>query len=53
MVVADGIGNFTKIMDVVLAAEDYSTKIFVIYIKRGVYKDSSVLIFILFYNGCC
>ncbi|KAK9192990.1 hypothetical protein WN944_003686 [Citrus x changshan-huyou] len=39
VVVADGTRNFTKIMDAVLAAEDYSMKRFVIYIKRGVYKD--------------
>ncbi|KAL9429314.1 hypothetical protein AB3S75_031183 [Citrus x aurantiifolia] len=51
VVVADGTGNFTKIMDAVLAAEDYSLKRFVIYIN--VYKDSSVLILFLFYNGCC
>ena len=40
VVAADGTGNFTKIMDVVLAAEDYSMKRFVIYIKRGVYKEN-------------
>ena len=40
VVAADGTGNFTKIMDAVLAAEDYSMKRFVIYIKRGVYKEN-------------
>ncbi|KAK9225683.1 hypothetical protein WN943_010727 [Citrus x changshan-huyou] len=47
VVATDGTGNFTKIMDVVLAAEDYNMKRFVIYIKRGVYKDSYVLIFFI------
>ncbi|GAY62349.1 hypothetical protein CUMW_217100 [Citrus unshiu] len=39
VVVADGTGNFTKIMDAVLAAEDYSTKRFVIYIKRDLFAS--------------
>ena len=48
MVAADGTWNFTKIMDTVLATKDYNMKRFVIYIKRGVYKDSFVLIFLYF-----
>ncbi|XP_052299477.1 probable pectinesterase/pectinesterase inhibitor 44 isoform X5 [Citrus sinensis] len=39
VVVADGTGNFTKIMDAVLAAEDYSMKRFVIYIKRDLFAS--------------
>ena len=48
VVAADGTGNFTKIMDTVLATKDYNMKRFVIYIKRGVYKGSSVLMIALF-----
>ncbi|KAI4344672.1 hypothetical protein L6164_011871 [Bauhinia variegata] len=40
VVAADGTGNFTKVMDAVLAAPDYSMKRYVIYIKRGVYKEN-------------
>ncbi|KAL0426737.1 UNVERIFIED_CONTAM: Pectinesterase/pectinesterase inhibitor PPE8B [Sesamum latifolium] len=39
VVAADGTGNFTSINDAVHAAPEYSTKRFVIYIKRGVYKE--------------
>ncbi|KAL9457788.1 hypothetical protein AB3S75_006773 [Citrus x aurantiifolia] len=37
VVATDGTGNFTKIMDAVLAAEDYNMKRFVIYIKRDLF----------------
>lgn len=40
VVAADGTGNFTKVMDAVLAAPDYSMKRYVIYIKRGVYREN-------------
>ncbi|XP_059432159.1 pectinesterase/pectinesterase inhibitor PPE8B-like isoform X1 [Corylus avellana] len=40
VVAADGSGNFTKVMDAVLAAPDYSMRRYVIYIKRGVYKEN-------------
>lgn len=39
IVAADGTGNYTSIMDAVLAAPDYRMKRYVIYIKRGVYKE--------------
>ncbi|XP_041005490.1 pectinesterase/pectinesterase inhibitor PPE8B-like [Juglans microcarpa x Juglans regia] len=39
IVAADGSGNFTKVQDAVLAAPDYSMRRYVIYIKRGVYKE--------------
>ncbi|KAK4432760.1 Pectinesterase/pectinesterase inhibitor PPE8B [Sesamum alatum] len=39
VVAADGTGNFTSIKDAVHAAPEYSTKRFVIYVKRGVYKE--------------
>ncbi|KAF3439752.1 hypothetical protein FNV43_RR18030 [Rhamnella rubrinervis] len=40
VVAADGTGNFTNVMDAVLAAPDYSMKRYVIYIKKGVYKEN-------------
>ncbi|KAG7559541.1 Invertase/pectin methylesterase inhibitor domain superfamily [Arabidopsis thaliana x Arabidopsis arenosa] len=40
VVAADGTGNFTTISDAVLAAPDYSTKRFVIHVKRGVYEEN-------------
>ena len=40
VVAADGSGNFTKVMDAVLAAPDYSLRRYVVYIKRGVYKEN-------------
>lgn len=40
IVAADGSGNFTKVMDAVLAAPDYSMSRYVVYIKRGVYKEN-------------
>ncbi|GAB4841185.1 hypothetical protein Ancab_021929 [Ancistrocladus abbreviatus] len=39
VVALDGTGNFTKVMDAVLAAPDHSSRRFVIYIKRGVYNE--------------
>lgn len=40
VVAADGTGNFTTISDAVLAAPDYSTKRYVIHVKRGVYVEN-------------
>ncbi|CAE6074864.1 unnamed protein product [Arabidopsis arenosa] len=40
VVAADGTGNFTTISDAVLAAPDYSTKRYVIHVKRGVYEEN-------------
>ncbi|KAB5552448.1 hypothetical protein DKX38_009759 [Salix brachista] len=39
IVAADGTGNFTKIMDAVTAAPDYSMHRHIIYIKKGVYNE--------------
>ncbi|GFP82144.1 pectinesterase/pectinesterase inhibitor ppe8b [Phtheirospermum japonicum] len=39
VVAADGTGNFTSIEEAIGAAPEHSTKRFVIYIKRGVYKE--------------
>ncbi|XP_077236506.1 pectinesterase/pectinesterase inhibitor PPE8B-like [Tasmannia lanceolata] len=39
-VAADGTGNFTTVMEAVLAAPDNSERRYVIYIKRGVYKEN-------------
>lgn len=39
VVAADGTGNFTNIMDAIGAAPDHSSKRFVIYVKKGVYKE--------------
>ncbi|KAI3447261.1 hypothetical protein Pfo_003926 [Paulownia fortunei] len=39
VVAADGTGNFTTIKDAILAAPEYSSKRYVIYIKKGVYKE--------------
>lgn len=39
IVAADGTGNFTKIMDAVAAAPDYSMHRHIIYIKKGVYNE--------------
>ncbi|CAN8327176.1 unnamed protein product [Cochlearia groenlandica] len=36
----DGSGNFTKIMDAIKQAPDYSSKRFVIYIKKGLYLEN-------------
>ncbi|XP_010503036.1 PREDICTED: probable pectinesterase/pectinesterase inhibitor 32 [Camelina sativa] len=40
VVAADGTGNFKTISDAVLAAPDYSTKRYVIHVKRGVYVEN-------------
>lgn len=40
MVAADGSGNYTRVMDAVLAAPIYSRKRFVIYIKKGIYNEN-------------
>lgn len=40
VVAADGTGNYTKVMDAVLAAPDYSMKRYVIYVKKGVYIEN-------------
>ncbi|GMH16588.1 hypothetical protein Nepgr_018429 [Nepenthes gracilis] len=40
VVAADGTGNFTTVTDAVAAAPDYSTRRFVIYIRRGVYEEN-------------
>ncbi|KAI9071305.1 hypothetical protein K1719_046734 [Acacia pycnantha] len=40
VVAADGTGNYTKVMDAVLAAPDNSMKRYVIYVKRGVYFEN-------------
>ncbi|XP_073032205.1 pectinesterase/pectinesterase inhibitor PPE8B-like [Primulina eburnea] len=39
VVAADGTGNFVTIKDAVAAAPEYSTKRYVIYIKKGVYNE--------------
>ncbi|KAK4396789.1 Pectinesterase/pectinesterase inhibitor PPE8B [Sesamum angolense] len=39
VVAADGTGNFTSIEEAVHAAPDYSSRRYVIYIKKGVYKE--------------
>lgn len=39
IVAADGSGNFTKVMDAILAAPDFSMRRYVIYIKKGVYNE--------------
>ncbi|TKY72936.1 Pectinesterase/pectinesterase inhibitor PPE8B [Spatholobus suberectus] len=40
VVATDGTGNYTKVIDAVLAAPDYSMKRFVIYVKKGVYYEN-------------
>ncbi|KAH6797988.1 pectin methylesterase 44 [Perilla frutescens var. hirtella] len=39
VVAADGTGNYTSIKDAISAAPEYSNKRYVIYIKKGVYKE--------------
>ncbi|CAJ1975703.1 unnamed protein product [Sphenostylis stenocarpa] len=39
VVAADGSGDFTKVMDAVNAAPEYSMRRFVIHIKKGVYTE--------------
>ena len=40
VVAADGTGNFTSIMDAVSTAPDYSMSRYIIYIKKGLYKEN-------------
>ncbi|KFK33850.1 hypothetical protein AALP_AA5G068300 [Arabis alpina] len=40
VVAADGTGNFMTISEAVLAAPDYSTKRYVIHVKKGVYVEN-------------
>ncbi|PON39203.1 Pectinesterase inhibitor domain containing protein [Trema orientale] len=40
VVAADGTGKFTKIMDAVSAAPEYSMKRYVIYVKKGTYFEN-------------
>jgi len=40
VVSTDGTGNFTKLMDAVMAAPNYSMKRYVIFVKRGVYHEN-------------
>ncbi|XP_061997002.1 pectinesterase/pectinesterase inhibitor PPE8B-like [Rosa rugosa] len=39
VVAQDGTGNFTNITSAILSVPDYSLKRYVIYVKRGVYKE--------------
>lgn len=39
-VAGDGTGNYTTVMEAVQAAPDYSPSHYVIYIKRGVYREN-------------
>ncbi|MCI46963.1 pectinesterase/pectinesterase inhibitor PPE8B, partial [Trifolium medium] len=36
---SDGSGNYTKVMDAVLAAPDHSDKRYIIHIKEGIYNE--------------
>ncbi|XVF88967.1 hypothetical protein PTKIN_Ptkin19aG0093900 [Pterospermum kingtungense] len=40
VVAADGTGNFTSIMDAVASAPDYNMTRYIIYIKKGLYKEN-------------
>ncbi|TKY72932.1 Pectinesterase/pectinesterase inhibitor PPE8B [Spatholobus suberectus] len=40
VVATDGTANFTKVMDAVQAAPEYTMKRYVIYIKKGVYNEN-------------
>jgi pectinesterase len=40
IVAADGSGNYTRVMDAVLAAPKFSMKRYVIYVKKGVYVEN-------------
>ncbi|KAK8597613.1 hypothetical protein V6N13_095014 [Hibiscus sabdariffa] len=40
VVAADGTGNFATIMEAVTAAPDYSMNRYVIYVKKGLYKEN-------------
>ncbi|XP_041997528.1 probable pectinesterase/pectinesterase inhibitor 32 [Salvia splendens] len=39
VVAADGTGNFSSVAEAVRAAPEYSTRKYVIYVKRGVYEE--------------
>lgn len=39
VVAADGSGNFTTVTEAIAAAPDHGSKRFVIYVKKGVYKE--------------
>ncbi|KAF1870427.1 hypothetical protein Lal_00003633 [Lupinus albus] len=40
IVAADGSGNYTKVMDAVKKAPNYSMRRFVIYVKKGIYNEN-------------
>lgn len=40
IVAADGSGNYTKVIDAIKDAPDYSMRRYVIYIKKGVYNET-------------
>ncbi|KAI6679809.1 hypothetical protein NL676_033690 [Syzygium grande] len=40
VVAQDGSGNFTKVEDAIAAVPDYGTRRFVIYVKKGVYREN-------------
>ncbi|KAF6139878.1 hypothetical protein GIB67_009725 [Kingdonia uniflora] len=40
VVAADGSGSYTSVMDAILAAPDYSSNRYVIYVKKGFYKEN-------------
>ncbi|KAI3714456.1 hypothetical protein L6452_21410 [Arctium lappa] len=39
VVAADGTGNFTTVMDAISAVPDYNSRRYVIYVKKGVYRE--------------
>ncbi|KVH94060.1 Pectinesterase, active site-containing protein [Cynara cardunculus var. scolymus] len=39
VVAADGSGNFTTVMDAVSAVPDYNSRRYVIYVKKGIYRE--------------
>ncbi|KAI7981706.1 hypothetical protein LOK49_Contig17G00006 [Camellia lanceoleosa] len=39
VVAADGSGNFSKVMDAISAAPEYSSRRYVVYVKKGVYNE--------------
>jgi pectinesterase len=43
VVASDGSGNYTKVMEAVLAAPDYSQKRYIIHVKEGVYNEHVVI----------
>ncbi|KAL3825502.1 hypothetical protein ACJIZ3_021531 [Penstemon smallii] len=42
VVAADGTGMFTSISDAIRPAPDYNIKIYIIYVKKGVYKEDGI-----------